>query len=455
VYMQLIDPMGNRLWGDFGIELTEDEPIRQKDPRIQYIADSNVFLVGWSNYDNIAGSFLYHVYGQAINAATYTKLWGVDGKMLSAVTPSSLTSECILYDLKNDYYSWQRYDPMDGTLSTYVKRVNSQGNPYPGWPEDGLRASTHSNWDTIQLQPVSTVTNDGVFVMWKDGRDDFVQNYWGQHISSNGTRSWNPAGVNLADYGREQEQPAVVSGGNDVTFAWCENINGMFDIIAQRYSLAGMPQWGNLGYFVVQKDSTQSNPTLARFSNNGIFIAWTEYFSIESDIYYKYINPDGTFVAQNPGGDILTSASKGQYNPYAAVVDNKAYVVWADGRSSGKTEILGLYAQKLNNDTVANDDHSVPAAAPFSLMQNYPNPFNPSTTISLHIKDTSKVYDLAIYNVKGQLVRNLHSGKLASGNHNITWNGKDDKGGNVASGIYFYRLTDGDQSQSRRKLRMK
>ncbi|MDP3113719.1 MAG: FlgD immunoglobulin-like domain containing protein [Candidatus Cloacimonadaceae bacterium] len=455
IYMQLISPQGNRLWGDFGIELTVDEPIRQKDPMITYMPESNIFFVGWSNYDQIGGSFLYHVYGQAINATTYTKLWGVDGKILSATTPQSLSNECILYDLKQDYYSWQRYDPIDGTLSIYVKRVNLQGNPYLGWPEDGLRASTHSNLDTNQLQPISSVTNNGIFLMWKDGRDDSIQNFWGQHVSASGARMWNPVGVNLADYGREQEQPAIVPGGNDITFAWCENINGMFDIIAQKYSLDGNPLWGNLGYFVVQKDSTQSNPSVGRFANGGVVISWTEYYSIESDIYYKYIKPDGTFVSQNIGGDIITAAGKGQYKPYTAVLGESALVIWADGRSSGKTEILGLYAQKLSNGTVSIDDQNIPAAAPFTLMQNFPNPFNPNTTIKFNIKDTNRDYQLSIYNIKGQVVRNLHSGKLASGTQSITWNGKDDSGNGVASGIYFYRLSDGSQSQSRRMLMMK
>jgi len=292
--------------------------------------------------------------------------------------------------------------------------------------------------------------------MWRDQRGDYISNYYGQHLSSTAERLWDPLGINLADYGREQEKPVLLTGGRTdmITFAWCENINGMHDIIAQRYSLDGNPLWGNLGTFVVQKDSTQSNPSFAAFDNNGIAVAWTEYLALESDIYYKYINGDGTFVG-DPGGNIVCDAGKAQYEPKLASMGNNAYAIWADGRSSGKTEILGLYAQRLSNDTVANDDPTAPPALGFRLQQNHPNPFNPSTAIAFSTNDAAKHYTLEIYNLKGQRVSTLHKGQLPAGNHSLIWNGKDSSGQDVASGVYFYRLSDGSKTQSRKMLLMK
>jgi hypothetical protein len=106
-----------------------------------------------------------------------------------------------------------------------------------------------------------------------------------------------------------------------------------------------------------------------------MILAWTEYLAIESDIYYDYLNANGSRV-YGGGGQIVTAASKGQYEPKAVVLNDVAYLIWADGISSGKTEILGLYAQKVNNETLSNDDpHGSPMAG-LSLKQNYPNPFN-------------------------------------------------------------------------------
>jgi len=74
------------------------------------------------------------------------------------------------------------------------------------------------------------------------------------------------------------------------------------------------------------------------------------------------------------------------------------------------------------------------------LNQNYPNPFNPLTNISFNLSNESKV-DLNIYNIRGQKVRVLADDEVrSSGYQNIQWNGKDENGRKVGSGIYFYKL---------------
>lgn len=457
IYLQLISPAGDRLWGDTGLELTDSDPIRQKDPRVSFLPDPDRFYVGWSNYDQVGSSFFYHVYGQMIQSGQ--KMWGPDGVMVSELTTAELNNECVINDLKQDYYVWERYDPMEGTQSIYVKKVAASGDASPGWPDAGLKASTHASWDTVQRIPLATPTTDGLFVLWRDGRDDFIQNYWGQHLSANGTRIWDPLGVNLADYGREQEKPTLVDHPDfrdEIVFAWCENINGMHDIIAQKYSLAGSPLWGNLGAFVVQRDSSQTSPSIARFANGSMTVVWTDYDNPydESDIYYRYVGSAGNMI--DPAGSaVVCDAKKLQYNPLAAASDNSAFVVWADGRSSGKTEILGLYAQLLSNETVANDDPHTPALGAFELLQNHPNPFNPATGISFRIQDATRPFKLEIFNQRGQLVRTLHQGKLEPGNHTLSWDGTDDRGNAVASGIYQYRLSNGSQTQSKRMVLVK
>ena len=76
----------------------------------------------------------------------------------------------------------------------------------------------------------------------------------------------------------------------------------------------------------------------------------------------------------------------------------------------------------------------------FELSQNFPNPFNPTTTIRFAVPRTSRV-TVAIYNLLGQRVRTLFSGQKPPGWHSITWDGTNDAGLGVASGIYIYRMT--------------
>jgi flagellar hook assembly protein FlgD len=79
------------------------------------------------------------------------------------------------------------------------------------------------------------------------------------------------------------------------------------------------------------------------------------------------------------------------------------------------------------------------SAKDFHIEQNYPNPFNPTTTIRFGLPEPSDVR-LDVYNMTGQHVVTLVSRRLNAGLHSITWDGKDETGKTVASGVYLYRL---------------
>jgi hypothetical protein len=83
----------------------------------------------------------------------------------------------------------------------------------------------------------------------------------------------------------------------------------------------------------------------------------------------------------------------------------------------------------------------------YVLMQNYPNPFNPATTIRYGIPKAEKVA-VVIFNILGQKVRTLVSGKQEPGYYTLTWDSRDDFGNPVSSGLYFLRVTAGRQHKT-------
>ena len=93
------------------------------------------------------------------------------------------------------------------------------------------------------------------------------------------------------------------------------------------------------------------------------------------------------------------------------------------------------------------------AASPvaFSLQQNYPNPFNSGTAIDLTLPGTADV-GLAVYNLAGQKVATLLDGPLSGGAHAVAWDGRDNGGRALASGMYLYRLQAGDRVAARKLL---
>ena len=85
------------------------------------------------------------------------------------------------------------------------------------------------------------------------------------------------------------------------------------------------------------------------------------------------------------------------------------------------------------------------------LGKNYPNPFNPTTSISYSIAESGRV-ELAIFNIKGQLVNTLVKEIKQPGNFEVIWNGKDESGRKASSGLYFYRLKNNNKTIDTKKM---
>lgn len=102
--------------------------------------------------------------------------------------------------------------------------------------------------------------------------------------------------------------------------------------------------------------------------------------------------------------------------------------------------------------SVSNNDLVNPAVT--HLHGNFPNPFNPTTTIRYSLKEAGRVR-LSIYNLKGQLVKQLLDSEVSAGNHQIVWDGKDERGSSVASGIYFYRMQSHNYQATNKMMLMK
>jgi hypothetical protein len=88
------------------------------------------------------------------------------------------------------------------------------------------------------------------------------------------------------------------------------------------------------------------------------------------------------------------------------------------------------------------------------LSYSYPNPFNPETTIKFYLQSDSFV-NIDIFNIKGQKIKTLVNEFSPSGDHQAAWNGTDDKGQNVSSGVYFYRITTDNYTSTKKMVLMK
>ncbi|UCC45716.1 MAG: right-handed parallel beta-helix repeat-containing protein [Candidatus Zixiibacteriota bacterium] len=130
--------------------------------------------------------------------------------------------------------------------------------------------------------------------------------------------------------------------------------------------------------------------------------------------------------------------------------------VSTDGHEPSVKLVEGILRDGENNDLVVELQSLGIGSTPkvYHLAQNYPNPFNPSTTMSFDVPVAGRVL-LEIYNTLGRRVSVLVDGHFEPGSYEITWNGNSDAGNAVASGMYFYRMTAGNFTQTRKMILLK
>ena len=103
----------------------------------------------------------------------------------------------------------------------------------------------------------------------------------------------------------------------------------------------------------------------------------------------------------------------------------------------------------FGEEPVSADNHQLPITN--YQLRNYPNPFNPTTTISFSIPEESKV-EFTVYNIKGQKVKVLTNNNYDKGSHSVSWDGVDESGKSVSSGVYFYNLKVNGKDKAVKKM---
>jgi len=114
----------------------------------------------------------------------------------------------------------------------------------------------------------------------------------------------------------------------------------------------------------------------------------------------------------------------------------------------------GWYIDDVHYSNTTGSSDDTLTSITNKLQANFPNPFNPETTISFSIKEAGDV-KLEVFNIRGQKVKTIIDNELSADNHQVVWNGKDDRGKSVSSGIYFYKIKTAHYTATRKMILMK
>ena len=124
--------------------------------------------------------------------------------------------------------------------------------------------------------------------------------------------------------------------------------------------------------------------------------------------------------------------------------------VYANGMESMKA----LTQVEINTSGIEKEPNETLIPLHYSLSQNFPNPFNPTTQINYAIPEEAHV-SLKIYNLQGNLIKTFIDREQEAAYYNLIWDGTNDNGDKVNSGVYIYRIIAGDYTATRRMVMLK
>jgi hypothetical protein len=176
---------------------------------------------------------------------------------------------------------------------------------------------------------------------------------------------------------------------------------------------------------------------------------------------FNVVSPGRTlqYVGQPPANGMLNSCAVACHrNPDVSSIipgfgiTDASLTNWSETTDIALADTLYRYWQLWGWTGVKQVTTSVPQS--YQLSQNYPNPFNPSTKIMVDVSERSDVR-LVVYSITGEEVATLMFGEYEPGRYEATWNGRDDFGFAVSSGVYLYRLEAGKTSLTKKMLLVK
>lgn len=183
-------------------------------------------------------------------------------------------------------------------------------------------------------------------------------------------------------------------------------------------------------------------------------------FDGKRDLMMKIYGQDNTFIVFDIVNNIVlfefnSPEERIEFNDLIDIDgDNELELVITGSSGIWPNIIYKTYIFSTGITTAVNESNNSEAPTGFNLMQNYPNPFNPSTTIRYSINSPETV-SIKIYDITGQLIKEIIKEHNQSGDYEVNWDGNDNYGYRVSSGAYFYQIIASDYSEAKKMILLK
>ena len=431
-------------------------------------------IIAWQDRRNGA----YDIYAQRLNASGVPQ-WTADGLVICDSGQIQIKPRVVEDGSGGAVIAWSDMrNTMD--FDIFAQRVNASGALQWGF---GTAVSAWLyNQEECQLVHIGS---GETIVTWLDGRSGTSKDIYAQKLTAAGAVQWTGNGVVVCGATGVQDNVRIASNGVGGAFiSWDDERSGSadIDIFAQNIGPVGSPAWTADGEVICGASGNQHAGAISADGSNGMFAAWTDGRSGTEKAYNHRVDATGNiptatllynYNAETRGTDVridwtLSEIDEGVEflifrtdGPMKEFVEIPAVDLIEDGllftfvdrncEPGGTYYYQIVYVYGTESRILFETGPITTPATALALHQNRPNPFNPNTVIGYYVPEHCRVL-LEVFDVTGRRVNVLVNETQAKGSYSVDWNGRETHGTASASGVYFYRLTAGKMTLSRKMI---
>lgn len=451
-FTQHVNADGSVAFTANGVQLSTETNRQNFYPESVYNSVSGELTIYWSQTDGDQNN--HGITGQKLDA-TGTLLWGANGQNIIPVSALYVLPFAVRQANDDVIVIYEKYQD---TMNSYVEamRLDSEGN----FVWSGNTVTMCSVSSSKVHSEASQFADNQIIAAWEDDRNG-ASDIIAQNINFDGTLG--PA----AEFGTVEGTVTLVGGAGNIeevlvsvgTYTCNPDINGNFSLSlpAGTYDVEV-----SLEYYTTVTGITIEVTAGSITTIDGINLIWIPVFNPPQN---GNVDPNTGLVTWDPPepypGAVLIGYNIYLDGVFLEFITETSYQL--ENLINGLQYTVGItavYEGDIESDFVTLDflysgtNTGNDLIATTELNGNYPNPFNPTTTIAFSLKEAGHAV-LEIFNVKGESIKQLVSDQLAAGQHSVVWNGTDNSGKPVSSGIYFYKLSSKNFSATRKMILMK
>ena len=430
---QRVDASGDIQWAAGGVLVSSLSVVSGYDYPI--VSDgAGGAIIAWQDWSGTPGMWVEgdDIYAQRINAAGALQ-WGSNGVRLAGaqfvqenpVITSDGSGGAIIA-----WVDWRNGDEETNFFfDTYVQRVDALGSPV--WVTDGIMLNEPGS-DGTAIQIVTDGAG-GAIISW--GSDQRRV----QRMNASGVAQWANFGVPISTRPFPDRYKMIADGSGGAFVAWSEG-EWVYDLYCQRLNADGIPLWTTDGVPVSTANGNQMIWSAALDGTGGMLLTWNDLSADPNsrDIYAQRLTGAGTPVWQT-GGVVVAAGPLNQANPSITTDGGTgAIVAWAEANY--------VWAQRIA--TVPSAVGETPSLGDLEVLANYPNPFAFATQLRINVVKDSAAR-ITVYDVAGRRVRDSIA-RLHAGTNGVMFDGRDDIGRKLPSGVYLYRVQANGQGATRK-----